>query len=99
MVKSMTLGAALSLIALPCFAQPYPPYPSYPPTGFEDFYASEVPVGPYGPIFLPDTNNGPGGTVIRDGHIIGRDPDPFIRESLGRDYPDVENAHGGGGGD
>jgi len=93
MVKSIALGAVLSVIALPCFAQLSP----YPPTGFEDFYASEVPIGPYGPIFLPDTNNGPGGIVVRDGQIVGRDPDPFIRESIGRDWPDIKNGHGGGG--
>lgn len=89
MIKSIALGAVLSMVAIPCFAQPYP-YP-YPPAGlgnYYNYYMSDVPVGRYRAVLPPETNNGPGGTVIRESKVIGRDPDPFIREELGRAYPE-----------
>jgi hypothetical protein len=33
-----------------------------------------------------NTDAGPGGAVIRNGQEIGRDPDPFIRHSLGVEW-------------
>ena len=36
--------------------------------------------------YQPDTNNGPYGEVIREGQVVGQDPDPSIPQSLGREW-------------
>jgi len=84
MIKSIALSAILCAISLPCMAQPYP----YPPGAFGGYYTSDGPIGGYRRVLPAETNSGPGGMVIREGKVIGRDPDPFIREELGRAYPD-----------
>jgi hypothetical protein len=37
-------------------------------------------------VGLANTNDGPNGTVIRDGEVVGQDPDPTIRAMIGQDY-------------
>jgi hypothetical protein len=37
-------------------------------------------------VGLSNTNDGPNGTVIRGGEIVGQDPDPTVRATLGADY-------------
>jgi hypothetical protein len=37
-------------------------------------------------VGLSNTNDGPNGTVIRGGEVVGQDPDPTVRATLGADY-------------
>src|SRR3954468_20009162 len=35
---------------------------------------------------LSHTKDGPNGTVIRDGQVVGQDPDPAVRPTIGADF-------------
>jgi hypothetical protein len=35
---------------------------------------------------ISNTNDGPNGTVIRDGEVVGQDPDPTVRATIGTDF-------------
>jgi hypothetical protein len=72
-------GALMTLLAMPVFAQDHLYNPSYYSNPNASFFQNRH-------VYrVPQTDNGPNGTVIRNGRVVGQDPDPTVRSMIGRD--------------
>jgi hypothetical protein len=98
-MKNLVLaGALLAILASPAFAEdPYSKNDPY--EGNAKHLNAQDQQGQMAPQAQParpsqstvgmgrsnteNTNNGPNGTVIRDGQVVGQDPDPKVRALIG----------------
>jgi hypothetical protein len=97
MTKNLVLaGALLAVLASPAFAED--PYNANDPYNGDEAHLSgqsqgaaswaqgaPVAVAP-STLGAVNTDNGPNGTVIRDGQVVGQDPDATVRAQLGADF-------------
>ena len=97
MTKNLVLaGALLAVLASPALAEdPYNANDAY-NSNARHLNGQSVGTGAWvqsGPVAMApstfgafNTNDGPNGTVIRNGAVVGQDPDPAVRATLGADY-------------
>jgi hypothetical protein len=102
MTKNLVLaGALLAVLASPAFAEE--PYSANDPYNGDAKHlnAGSQAAGSWdrsGSVPLDrsiagafQTNDGPNGTVIRDGIVVGQDPDPAVRAQLGAEVDERGN--------
>jgi hypothetical protein len=101
-MKNLVLaGALLAVLVSPAFAEdPYSKTDPYESNAKHlDAAEQSAQVAPLArssrsaqsTVGLSNTNDGPKGEVIRNGEVVGQDPDPSVRSMIGQGYDE----HGG----
>jgi hypothetical protein len=93
MKKLLTAGALVTLLAVPALAQSpgadqmrhyaRAGAPAYARAGVPAYARAGGSVAERPLVYPPSIDSS---TVFRGGQVIGRDPDPFVRNDLGRDW-------------